>query len=113
MLESRGLEVAQAVRKTERRPDSARAPPAEQNGEKYSREKARRKAHYYNEYATLAMQWAHSDKTKIGDQKLFYRAGKWVCVEKIADGYEELGAYSLEQYDNVKDRVDWNNEANK
>ena len=44
---------------------------------------------YTNEFETNAMIWAHSDKTYIGEQKLFYRKGKWVLLEKSDDGYNQ------------------------
>ena len=39
-----------------------------------------------DEYSTNAMQWAYSDKTAMGEQKMFYRKGKWVLLEKSNDG---------------------------
>ena len=50
-----------------------------------------------DEYATYAMQWAYSDKTAVGEQKLFYRKGKWVLLEKSDDGFVEMGSYSDKQ----------------
>ena len=56
-----------------------------------------RKAPPTDEYATYAMQWAYSDKTAVGEQKLFYRKGKWVLLEKSDDGFVEMGSYTDRQ----------------
>lgn len=58
----------------------------------------------YNEFNTLAMQWAYSASTKTGDTKVLNRNGKeFVLLEATDDGYVELysgtyeGAKALEK----------------
>lgn len=63
-----------------------------------------------NEFATLAMQWAYSDKTAIGEQKLFYRKGKWVLLEKSDDGFVEICQYTARQYDFISKEISRHNE---
>jgi hypothetical protein len=48
----------------------------------------------YNEFATLAMIWARSDKTVVGEQKFIRKANGYVLIEKTTDEYIELGSYT-------------------
>lgn len=64
-----------------------------------------------DEYATNAMIWAHSDKTSVGERKLFYRKGKWVLLEKSNDGFVELKSYNDNQSNKVKEEILKYNEA--
>ena len=70
----------------------------------------RRKVPPTDEFATYAMIWAHSDRTEIGEQKLFYRNGKWVLLEKSEDGFVEMGTYTEKQSDIVAKEVKAYNE---
>lgn len=79
----------------------------ENNSNSYSK---RRKVPPLDEFSTHAMQWAYSDKTNIGEQKLFYRNGKWVLVQKSEDGFVELGAYSEKQSNIVAKEIKAYNE---
>ena len=89
----------------------ARGPPRSAEG-KASRENAKRrpKVPPMNEFATNAMQWAYSSKTEIGEQKLFYRKGKWVLLEKTDDGYIEIATYTPKQYDFISKEISKHNE---
>ena len=69
-------------------------------GEGEHGDKKRRKVPPMDEFATYDMQWAYSDKTEIGEQKLFYRNENWVLLEKTNDGFIELGTYS-EKHRNI------------
>ena len=58
---------------------------------RYSLEKSRK--NYYNEFNTLAMQWAYSASTKPGDVKIFNNNGKYfTLIEATGDGYVELAS---------------------
>lgn len=74
--------------------------------------KSYNKNSYYNEFNTLAMQWAYAPGTKTGDLKMLPRKNKWVLIESIEDGFIELysGTYKemkhLEQtYRNATDSL--------
>ncbi|MBQ7128806.1 MAG: hypothetical protein IJO19_02325, partial [Clostridia bacterium] len=56
----------------------------------------------YNEFNTLAMQWAYADSTNTGDTKVLNRNGKeFVLIEATDNGYVEL--YSNKNYERVKE----------
>lgn len=74
---------------------------------------SRRRTQPTNEFATLAMQWAHSDKTEIGEQKFFYRKGKWVLLEKSEDGFVEMNSYTSKQKEFFKEELKKRNERRK
>ena len=63
-----------------------------------------------NEFATYAMQWAYSVNTDIGEQKLFYRKGKWVLLQKSDDGFVEMGTYAADRYDFINKEINKHNE---
>ncbi len=65
---------------------------------------------YINGFETNAMIWAHSDKTYIGEQKLFYRKGKWVLLEKSDDGFVELASYTEKQRSEIAKEIEEYNE---
>lgn len=68
------------------------------NAKEYSVPFDRKKKLYYNEFNTLAMQWAHSAGTEIGDCKILNRKGKeFVLLEATYDGYVELAAGKFEE----------------
>ena len=79
---------------------------------KASRETAKRspKVPPRSDYATNAMQWAYSVKTSVGEQKIFYRKGKWVLLEKSEDGFVEIGQYTSRQYDFISKEINKHNE---
>lgn len=52
------------------------------------------------------MIWAHSDKTAVGEQKLFYRKGKWILVEKSNDGFVELESYVPKQRNIISKEIE-------
>ena len=56
---------------------------------KHTASSKRRRQSTTNEFATLAMQWAHSDKTEIGEQMYFHRKGRWVLLEKTENGKKQ------------------------
>ncbi len=66
---------------------------------------AKKKKSWYNQYTTVALQWAHSDRTKPGDRKVVYEAGKgYHLIEAMEDGYFEVftGSYEeVERYDST------------
>ncbi len=47
-----------------------------------------------DDFATLAMQWAHSDKTQVREQTVRFRGNNAVLIEKTADGYIEIKTIS-------------------
>ena len=52
---------------------------------------AKKKRTTYNEFNTLAMRWAYSNNTNIGDTNIFNRNGReYVLIEATEDGYIEL-----------------------
>ncbi len=53
----------------------------------------------YNEFASIAMQWAGSNTTKVGDAKIIYdgRRGKYVLIEASVDGYIENASGNYER----------------
>lgn len=52
----------------------------------------------YNEFNTLAMQWAYSASTNTGDTKIFNRKGKkFVLLEATDEGYVELASGNYER----------------
>jgi hypothetical protein len=63
-----------------------------------------------DEYATNAMIWAYSDKTELGEQKLFHRNGKWVLLEKSDDGFVEMGSYTDKQRERFIEEIITRNE---
>ena len=69
-----------------------------------------RKVPPMNDFSTNAMQWAYSVNTDIGEQKMFYRKGKWVLLEKSDDGFVEMGTYSAERYDFINKEINRHNE---
>ncbi|MBQ7314388.1 MAG: hypothetical protein IJW83_00045 [Clostridia bacterium] len=77
---------------------------------KHTTSSKRRRQSTTNEFATLAMQWAHSDKTEIGEQKFFYRKGKWVLLEKSEDGFVEMGSFNKTQREIVSKEIGKQNE---
>lgn len=63
----------------------------------------------YDEFNTLAMQWAYSNKTNVGDTKVFNKNGKnYVLLEATEDGYIEIASGNYE-----KVRADYENSYNK
>ena len=55
-----------------------------------------------DEFATLAMQWAHSDKTKVGEQTVRFKGDKAVLIEKTQDSYIIVAEFS-----NIKEISQW------
>lgn len=55
----------------------------------------------FNEFNTLAMQWAFSDKTEIGEQTVRFRGDKAVLIEKTDNGYVEVLTKSGDNYRNL------------
>ena len=53
----------------------------------------------YNEFASVAMQWANSNTTKVGDAKIIYdgRRDKHVLIEASVDGYIENASGNYER----------------
>jgi len=66
---------------------------------KYSRRNVEKgKKRYYNELNSLAMQWAYSASTNVGDTKIFNDRGKsFVVLEATEDGYIEIARGSYEE----------------
>ena len=79
--------------------------------DKYTSKKYNRNRIPYNSFATEAMKWAHSDRTIIGEQKFFYKKGKWVLIEKSDDGYIEMGAFTDRERDIYAREIEIANEA--
>ena len=69
-----------------------------------------RKVPPMDDFSTNAMQWAYSVNTDIGEQKMFYRKGKWVLLEKSDDGFVEMGTYSADRYDFINKEINRHNE---
>ena len=63
-----------------------------------------------DEFATNAMIWAHSDRTEVGEQKLFYRKGKWVLLEKTDNGFVEMRTYTDKQRKIIAEEIKLYNE---
>lgn len=62
---------------------------------------AKSKRTSYNEFNTLAMRWAHSNKTAVGDTTIINRNGRnFVLIEATEEGYIELASGN---YDRVRD----------
>lgn len=60
----------------------------------------------YDEFNTLAMQWAYSNKTNVGDTKVFNKNGKnYVLIEATEDGYIEIASGNYEKVRNINERV--------
>lgn len=53
----------------------------------------------YNEFASVAMQWANSNTTKVGDAKIIYdgRRDKYVLIEASVNGYIENASGNYER----------------
>lgn len=45
---------------------------------------------YTDEFATLAMQWAHSDKTKVGERTIRFKGDVPIVIEKTEDGFRKI-----------------------
>lgn len=45
---------------------------------------------YTDEFATLAMQWAHSDKTKVGDWTVRFKGDVPILIEKTEEGFRKV-----------------------
>lgn len=65
----------------------------------------------YNEFRTLAMQWANATKRQAGEQRILFdgRRGKYFLIEASDDadmGYIELGNGTLKQMQEEKERYD-------
>ena len=71
----------------------------------------RRKVPPRDEFATNAMIWAHSDRTEVGEKKLFYRKGKWVLLEKTDNGFVEMGTYTDKQRNEILKEIEVYNET--
>lgn len=70
----------------------------ENNATEYSVPFDRKKKTSYNEFNTLAMQWAYSAGTEPGDLKILNRKGKeFVLLKATDDGYVELAAGKYEE----------------
>lgn len=61
----------------------------------------------YDEFASIAMQWARSNTTKVGDAKIVYdgRRGKYVLVEASVDGYIETASGNYERVRNLYEQA--------
>ncbi len=71
----------------------------------------RRKVPPRDDFSTNAMIWAHSDRTEVGEQKLFYRKGKWVLLEKTDNGFVEMGTYTDKQRNEILKEIEVYNET--
>ncbi len=59
----------------------------------------------YNQYITLAMQWANENRTSVGDTKILYdqNAGVFKLIEstKVDEGYIELKSGSYDELEGI------------
>lgn len=55
---------------------------------------------YTDEFATLAMQWAHSDKTKVGERTIRFKGDVPVVIEKTVEGFRKVAT--------IKQNADYN-----
>ncbi len=55
---------------------------------------------YTDEFATLAMQWAHSDKTKVGERTIRFKGDVPVVIEKTIEGFRKVAT--------IKQNADYN-----
>ena len=55
---------------------------------------------YTDEFATLAMQWAHSDKTKVGERTIRFKGDVPVVIEKTIEGFRQVAT--------IKQNADYN-----
>lgn len=53
---------------------------------------------YTDEFATLAMQWAHSDKTKVGDWTIRFKGDVPILIEKTEDGFRKISSVKITDY---------------
>lgn len=53
---------------------------------------------YTDEFATLAMQWAHSDKTKVGDWTIRFKGDVPILIEKTEDGFRKIRSVKITDY---------------
>ena len=65
---------------------------------RYSKNVDRKSKSKYNEFNTLAMQWAYNPGTDVGDINIFNRNGKeFVLIEATENGYVELANGEYEE----------------
>lgn len=61
------------------------------HGKEHARKEAQKQeSKRFNEFNTLAMQWAHSDKTQVGERTIRYRFDNAIIIEKTNDGFIEV-----------------------
>lgn len=53
---------------------------------------------YTDEFATLAMQWAHSDKTKVGERTIRFKGDVPVVIEKTVEGFRKISSVKITDY---------------
>lgn len=53
---------------------------------------------YTDEFATLAMQWAHSDKTKVGERTIRFKGDVPIVIEKTVDGFRKISSVKITDY---------------
>ena len=53
---------------------------------------------YTDEFATLAMQWAHSDKTKVGERTIRFKGDVPFVIEKTVDGFRKISSVKITDY---------------
>ncbi len=75
------------------------------HGKENARKAAQKQESKRNEFNTLAMQWAFSDKTEIGEQTVRFRGDKAVLIERTKDGYIEVKSQTQKQYNNLWDEA--------
>lgn len=76
------------------------------NSTEPSKRIAKNRKSRYDEFNTLAMQWAYSNKTNVGDTKVFNKNGKnYVLIEATEDGYIEIASGNYEKVSDIYGRI--------
>ena len=85
---------------------------ADKNVKHSHRDVEKGKKRYYNELNSLAMQWAYSASTNVGDTKIFNDRGKsFVVLEATEDGYIEIARGSYEEVKELEQIYNAENEG--
>lgn len=84
------------------------------SGENYLRQKAVDRLSIQNsnrnEFNTLAMQWAYSDKTQVGERTIRYRKDNAVIIEKTENGYIEIASPKNKDYKDIWSEINEHND---
>lgn len=66
---------------------------------------------YTDEFATLAMQWAHSDKTKVGERTIRFKGDVPVVIEKTVEGFRKVATIKQNaEYNKILESINEHND---